>query len=264
VKFVLLKVTSENSEDPTARVQRITQQVSKIHGAEIILLPELWISGAFATQNLYLQASEISEHTVEEFMEIARLNNCWIIPGSFAIKSHPGKLRNVCYVIDSDGKIVSSYTKNHLFGFGSGESEFFEAGDEFENVKSPWGKLGVAICYDLRFPELFRAMVVNGAEILIVISSWPKSRIDHWKTLIKARAIENQCFVIGVNSYGFQSGSEMAGSSMVIAPDGHSVLPSSENNEFLFFDIELESLRNLRQEFPVLTSIKKDYLQDFN
>lgn len=264
MKFALLKVTSENSEDPTARVQRITQQVSEIHDAEIILLPELWISGAFATQDLYLQASEIAEKTLEEFIKIAKTNECWIIPGSFPIKAQTGKFRNICYVINSDGDVVSSYTKNHLFGFGYGESEFFEAGDVFENVCAPWGKLGVAICYDLRFPELFRAMVVNGAEILIVISSWPKSRIDHWKTLIKARAIENQCFVIGVNSYGFQSGSEMAGSSMVIAPDGHSVMPSSENNESLFFEIELESLGILRQEFPVLKNIKKDYLKDFN
>jgi predicted amidohydrolase len=264
VRITLLNVTSDNSEDPSTRVERVKRLASEIHDADIIFLPELWISGAFATRDLYLKSSEIAEQTLEDFAKIAKLNKCWIIPGSFPIKNLSGKLRNICFAIDSNGSVVNSYTKNHLFGFGSGESEFFEPGNTFQNVNSPWGILGLSICYDLRFPELYRTMVVAGAEILIVISAWPKSRIDHWNTLLKARAIENQCFVIGVNSYGSQLGSEMAGSSTVISPDGRTVMPSIENNDLLSFDLDLGNLKSLRNEFPVLADIKIRYLKDSN
>ena len=256
MKIALIEVGSMNDESIYDRMLRVTQLVEEVEEVDLIVLPELWLSGAFAAETDYSKASLLANESMIRFIELAKTKKCWIIPGSFPSEIENGRYRNTAFVIDESGKTIADYSKIHLFGFDGGETLFFEGGNDIVSIDSQWGIIGLSICYDLRFPELFRNLVVKGVSIFLVISSWPKVRALHWDSLIRARAIENQAFVIGVNSIGSQSGIEMAGSSTVVSPNGVVVDPVLIVGPTKYFEIETNLVHELRQDFPVLNDLK--------
>lgn len=118
-------------------------------------------------------------------------------------------------------------------------------------VDSSWGKIGLAICYDLRFPEIFRSCAVKGAQLILLVAEWPSHRIEHWKTLLQARAIENQCYIAAVNKVGTSQGAALGGNSAVVNPMGEFLTLGGENQELLQADLDLDEVSKIREWMPV-------------
>jgi predicted amidohydrolase len=183
-------------------------------GAELVVLPEMWGTG-FA----YKQLNELAQRTASLVEELAELSRQYgmVIVGSLP-EPHEEKVYNTAYVLDT-GELKGKYRKLHLFSLMQ-EDRSFDAGESWLVTDTSVGRVGVFICYDLRFPELARRLALEGAEILVVPGEWPKPRQEHWRTLLRARAIENQLFVVAANCCGVVGKLDFFGMSMVIDPKG--------------------------------------------
>ena len=192
--------------------------------------------------------------TTEFLSKLALEYNTNIVSGSFIEKCDDGKYRNTSVVFDRSGNIIGKYQKIHMFSYyGSKEKDYITPGDSAVVVNTDIGKIGLSICYDLRFPELYRALTYSGAQIIVCPAAWPYPRLEHWLTLNKARAIENQVYFICVNQVGKVTHSRAnLGHSMIINPWGDVIASVGSNEGVVMAEIDLENVRTLRKEFPVL------------
>jgi omega-amidase len=183
-------------------------------GVELAVLPEMWSCG-FA----YRELNDLARRTPELVERLKTLSQelSMVIVGSLP-EPHGDKVYNTAYVIDR-GTLAGSYRKLHLFSL-MGEDRSLDAGDSTLVADTSIGKIGVMICYDLRFPELARKLALEGAQVIVVPGEWPKPREEHWRTLLKARAIENQLFVIAANCCGVVGKLDFFGMSMILGPKG--------------------------------------------
>ncbi|KIH77746.1 Carbon-nitrogen hydrolase [Geoalkalibacter ferrihydriticus] len=193
-------------------------------GVQLAVLPEMWSTG-YDYRRLVELAKETPAILAELQETAARLG--LVVVGSLP-ESEDGKLYNSATVIDR-GELRGRYRKLHLFST-MGEDRFLAAGDSTLVVPTSVGRLGVAICYDLRFPELFRKLALEGAEILCLPAEWPKPRQEHWRTLLRARAIENQQFVVAANCCGIQGKLDFFGMSLLISPWGEVLAEGGETD----------------------------------
>lgn len=236
--------------DPEANLERartVLQRAAEA-GADLAVLPETWSTGYDlpAARELRDRSASVLPGLAAE----ARLRSVAVV-GSMVLPAGRGAA-NVAMLIDAEGETRLRYAKSHLIDVYR-EKDIFEPGRETPTVSLAGTRIGVAICYDLRFPELFRAYVDQGAEVLIVVAEWPEVRIGHWELLLRARAIENQAWVVGVNRVGADATTTYGGRSQVIDPLGGVVaLGRPDAEEDLVVDLDLDALRTLRQEFPVL------------
>ncbi|MDI1362261.1 carbon-nitrogen hydrolase family protein [Methylotenera sp.] len=202
-------------------------EVAANQGAKLVALPEYFaIMGLKETDKVAVREEE-GKGPIQAFLsKMAKKHKIWLVGGSVPLSSNfPNKVRNSCLVYDDKGKQVARYDKIHLFGLDLGnehyhEEKTIESGNEIQVVDTPFGKIGLSICYDLRFPELYRAM---GEVSMIIV---PAAFTDttgraHWETLIRARAIENLCYVVAPAQGGYHlSGRETHGNSMIVDPWG--------------------------------------------
>lgn len=222
--------------------------------ADIVLLPELWASG-YDLENAQDYASTRADGWFAQMQGLAKEHG--IALGGSMIEAHQGKLFNTFILVDKNGRELGYYRKSHLFDLID-EKDYFQAGHELGLIESPWGKIGLTLCYDLRFPELFRAYALLGAEIILLVAEWPRRRIAHWDVLLQARAIENQCFIAAVNKVGTSKGEQLGGNSAVISPMGQ-VLAQGEASPGLFLaEIHPEESAKARKWMPVLTDRNPD------
>ena len=195
--------------------------------------------------------------------EVAVRTGVTLHAGSFVERlPHPGpdghRLANTAVVLGADGELVAAYRKIHRFGFGSGEPKLMEAGEDIVVSQLPAGGdrrvlAGLSTCYDLRFPELYRAQVEQGAEMFVIPAAWPLPRVGHRQLLGRARAVENQCFVVQCNTGGRHHGGDMGGGSQVVAPTGEVVAAAPDHGEHvLSVEIDLDLVATYRRDFPVL------------
>ena len=233
----------ETKRERLARVKNIIEQDS---GADLYLLPELWNVGFFAFDNYSAAAETIDGETISLLSDMARRKSAYIFTGSIVEKRN-GKLYNTAVLLDPNGEIAGKYSKTHLFG---GEKDYMTAGNEYSVCDTEFGKIGFSICYDLRFPEQYRAMIDVGAEIFLNCSAWPKTRIEHWEILNRARAIENQAMWLSCCSRGIDNGAEYARVSYAIAPDGRILLEAK--SEFEAVEIDLTEIKKYRDSFTAL------------
>ncbi|WP_139000236.1 carbon-nitrogen family hydrolase [Rhodococcus zopfii] len=257
----VLQVAYGDLEDTEARVARVAALVKEQKGADLIVLPELWPHGGFAFDQWPELAEELDGPTVQAMSAAARSVGATLHMGSIieraAASASPatGKgMWNTSVVLGPDGSIIARYRKIHRFGFDVGEPTIIDAGDELVSVdlESARIRAGLATCYDLRFPEMFRMLLDQGAKIMVVPAAWPLSRAAHWKILGQARAVENQCFVIQCNTAGTHSGTTMGGHSQVIAPDGTVLAEAGQDEEVLSIVVDLDDVALHRSRFPVL------------
>ncbi|MCX7049441.1 MAG: carbon-nitrogen family hydrolase [Candidatus Sumerlaeota bacterium] len=162
---------------------------------------------------------------------------------------------NTSGVWGAEGRLMGVYHKNHVFTYG-GEHIAYSSGDEAPIFRVGKFAMGLFICYDLRFPEMFRAAVACGADLFVIPANWPNPRKDHWLTLLKARAIENQAYVIGVNRTGASPSHSYFGASLVVSPRGEVLAQAGEGEELLLADIHPEEVTSWRNEFPALKDRK--------
>ena len=218
----------------------------KVHdqGAQLVVLPEMWSTGYD-----YKHLPSLAEQTprVIEALRQASAELGMVVVGSLPEKEGE-KVFNTAYVVDR-GRLAASYRKLHLFST-MGEDRFLAAGNKTLVVPTAAGRLGVAICYDLRFPELFRKLALEGAEILCLPAEWPKPRQEHWRTLLRARAIENQLFVVATNCCGIQGKLDFFGMSMLLAPRGEVLAEAGEAPTELVATFDFEEMSNYRYQIP--------------
>ncbi len=243
--------------DPQANLAKVSQMAADAagSGADLILLPELWSTG-YDLARAGEHASSFDEGIFADTADLARRNQIHIVGSCLSRLAQDG-IGNTAVWFGPGGEILGSYSKVHLFRLMH-EEQFLAPGDKLSLVSSPWGKAGLAICYDLRFPELFRKYALAGAKLILLPSEWPNPRMDHWRTLLRARAIENQCFLAACNRVG-QSGSDhFFGRSAVIGPWGEMVEEGGEKEELLLAEIDLDIVDEIRAQIPVFEDRRTD------
>lgn len=222
---------------------------------DIIVLPELWTTGYDLTR-LDIIADRNAEKTINFLKDTARKNQVHFVGGSVANRGNLG-VKNTLLIINNEGKLVQSYSKLHLFKLMD-EHLYLEAGVEKGLFELDNRAFAGVICYDIRFPEWIRAHTAKGAEALFVVAEWPAPRLSHWRSLLIARAIENQCFVIACNRSGSDPNNEFAGHSMFIDPWGEVIAEAGANEELLSAVIELDLVKDIRKQIPIFEDRRPD------
>ena len=229
------------------KVKALLESTPPVAGS-LVVLPEMFGSGFSMNLAATRQGPERKD---EAFLaEIAREHGVFVAGGVVSSAS-AAMGRNEAVVFSPHGTLVARYTKIHPFSLG-GEAQGHEAGSEI--VTFAWGDFVVApfICYDLRFPEIFRAAALRGASLFVVMALWPVKRQQHWLTLLQARAIENQAYVVGVNRVGSEPNFSYAGRSVVVDPHGVIIADAGEREHVLAAAIESEIVAAWRRDFPAL------------
>ncbi len=223
--------------------------------ADIIIFPEMTLTG-FSTNIALTAEDESSSETIKEFTKFAVAYNIAIIYG--VVIRNGEKALNKLIFINRDGEILAKYSKIHPFSF-SDENKYFNAGSSLQTAIYFDMKIGFTICYDLRFPELYQALSKE-AHIIINIANWPEKRIEHWNVLLRARAIENQVYMIGVNRTGTDGNNlKYEKSSQIIDPEGKTVLPSFSEKEYDLFEIDPKTIYEIRNNFPMKNDRKIEF-----
>jgi predicted amidohydrolase len=219
----------------------------------LIVLTEMFATGY--SMNAGSTAEPVRGETELFLSGIARKHASFLIAGT-ATKAKTGKGRNEAIMFDTQGREIARYCKRHPFAC-AGEDKYYEAGRDI--VVSPLNGFMVApfICYDLRFPEDFRSAVRGGANCFVVIANWPEVRQNHWPILLRARAIENQSYVVGVNRRGMDPKNRYPGLSTVIDPLGNIVAEADANDGLLVADIEADMVVAIRQQFPFSADMRE-------
>ncbi|WP_459808921.1 carbon-nitrogen family hydrolase [Halopiger thermotolerans] len=250
----------ENVERALAAIERAAAR-----GVDLVAFPELFNVGYFAFDR-YARLSEPFEgETFTALRDAAAEHGVAVLAGSIvedlaATETVPTPadegLANTAALFDADGDLQLRYRKHHLFGYQSAESELLVPGERLETATIGGVTVGVTTCYDLRFPELYRRLIDEGAELVLVPSAWPYPRIEHWETLSRARAIENQCYVATINGAGTfdtdDGETTLLGRSTVYDPWGVPVASSGDGPALVAADVDREEVADVRAEFPAL------------
>jgi len=238
-------------DDKTATIEKAVAQVRKARGADLIVLPELWNIGFMGFDRYVSEAEDKDGPTLSALKGVAKELRGYLHTGSF-VEKVGGKYYNSSYLLSPEGEILANYRKIHLFGYNSKEDEILSSGDAVVVAETPLGNFGLATCYDLRFPELFRRMVEKGAEVFLITSAWPYPRLEHWMILNRVRALENQCFLVSANSAGVNRGTQFVGHSMMVDPWGVTRASSGDEELILQTEIDLNEVSEARERFPAL------------
>jgi predicted amidohydrolase len=262
-----IQIAYDDDETVTERVLRVADLVSEQRGADLIVLPELWAPGYFYYSEWAARSETLEGPTVAILADAARTAGAVVHLGSIleraahedgAEDAAPRRrgLWNTSVVLSPDGNRLAEYRKIHPFGFGEGEPTLIDAGRDVTTVtiehRDTLVEIGLATCYDLRFPELFRLLTAAGSAIFTIPAAWPAARREHWQILGRARAIENQAFVVQCNTGGRHGGVILDGHSQIISPRGEVLAQAGSGQEILSVDIDLDDVDTYRREFPVL------------
>jgi len=256
--------SQDNKENNLQMVAAYLEEAAK-KGAALVVLPEV-MNGLSEEPEF---AETIPGPTTDFLCTKACELQIWICGGSISeICSQTERTLNTSVLIAPTGEIVAKYSKLHNFDVtlpdGTGVCESFkkQAGKNIITVNTPLGKLGFAICYDLRFPELFRLMALEGAEIILLPANFTQATgKDHWEPLLRARAIENGCYLIAANQTGQKQQFTAYGNSMIIDPWGNILARAGEKPEIIYAAVDLELLAETRQRIPSLQNRRTDIYQ---
>jgi predicted amidohydrolase len=236
-------------------------------GAELVVLPESFaLMGGDEDEKVQVREQEGSGPMQDFLASQAARNGIWLVGGTIPLATEaPDRVRAACLVYDASGNQVGRYDKMHLFDVRLdesretyNESETIERGTELEVIDTPCGRLGLAVCYDLRFPELFRGLVARGMEICAVPAAFTAiTGKAHWEVLVRARAIENLCYVIAAAQGGYHlSGRETHGDSMVVDPWGVVLDRLPRGSGVVIGDLERHRVEGIRRRFPAISHIR--------
>jgi predicted amidohydrolase len=255
VRVSLLQIDVDPAEPVEARRARVAGLVRDQAGSDLVVLPELWTVGAFASDLFGTESEGVAGRTAEVMSAAAKDAGVWLHAGSIPERTADGSLYNTSLLFSPDGELRHTYRKIHRFGFDRGEAVLMSAGEEIVTAELPGPGspvLGLATCYDLRFPELFRLLVDAGAGILVIPAGWPERRREHWTLLARARAVESQAYVLAVGTAGTHAGVELAGHSIVVDPWGAVLREAGAGEEILTVDLDPGLVTKTRADFPVL------------
>ena len=246
----------ENKKEATLKKARIA--IEQCSGADLIILPEIWNIGFMSFGRYILEAEGVDGPTMTLLQSLAQKAGAFLHTGSFVEKEN-GHYFNSSFLLSPNGEILARYRKIHLFGYNSEETKILASGTEPVVVQTPFGTIGMATCFDLRFPELFRAMIDKGAHIFLVSSAWPYPRLEPWIMFNRVRALENQSFLISANAAGINCGIQYVGHSMVVDPLGTVVAQAGDEETIVYAQIDPAKVQEARDAFPALSG-RKDFL----
>jgi predicted amidohydrolase len=251
MRLALLQMHIE-AGNPEANFSKLTsmleEAVSQEQKPDVIMFPEMWNTG-YALTEIHTIADRDGARTKAFLSDFSKKHGVHIIGGSIAeLKSE--KVFNTIYAFDREGNIAADYSKIHLFRLME-EEKYLAAGDKPGRLEIEGAQAGLMICYDIRFPELARKLALEGAKLLFVPAEWPRPRLHHWRTLLTARAIENQMFVIACNRTGTSGSTEFFGHSIVLDPWGETIAEAGEEETIIYADIDLSLVDTVRSRIPV-------------
>lgn len=234
---------------------------SNYSDADLIVLPELWTTGWDC--NYFNASSEelYSSKTYKFLSALAVKYKSNVIGGSAVLKRNNQKDRNTSLIFNRYGELISVYDKFHLFSHrGQSEGSFLQEGETPVIVKTDIGKIGISLCYDIRFPEMFRLYAFNDTDLIVNMAAWPKAYTDEYITLSKARAIENQTFFVCACLTGkINESFDFSGNSMVIDYKGRITAKLKEEEKVLCAELNLDEMQQYRKQMPILKDTKKSY-----
>lgn len=241
--------------DPEANLAKVRLFAERAHkeAVDILLLPEMWSSG-FA----YRMMPGLAEKTPAILDEIGQMARDYgmVIAGSMP-ESSVDRLYNTLFVVDAGGTVAAAYRKIHLFPLFK-EDMFIEPGESTVLHTISGINTGLAICFDLRFPELFRKLAIKRASLVLVSAQWPMERLDHWRLLVRARAVENQIFVAAANNSGRTGRTTFAGHSMIVGPEGKILAEGEDKETIVSADINPADVDVAREKISYLACRRKD------
>jgi nitrilase len=263
-RTIVAAVQMASSPNVSANLIEAERLVAKAAaaGASLVVLPENFaIMGMTETDKVDIAEAEGSGPIQDFLARTAEKHRVWLVGGTMPIQSSPGKVRATCLVYDDGGRRAGRYDKIHLFDVSvpNSDEKYLESNtiDPGENalvLETPFGRLGIAICYDLRFPELFRQMADIGMDILAVPSAFTaRTGAAHWEILVRARSVENLCYTIASNQGGFHvNGRETYGHSMIVDPWGNTLAALPTGPGIVTGEVDLDKLAKVRATFPAL------------
>lgn len=265
MKFKILVVQNNaiigNKKATLNNVEKLLEQYED-QTFDLIVLPEVFAIGWYC-QNFPKEAETIdNSETIDFLKKLAVEFHSTVIGGTFIQKTQDNLLKNTCPIIDKNGNLIDTYDKMHLFSHkGSEENKYITTGDELKIINIGDTKIGLSVCYDIRFPELYRTYSKNGVEILINTAAWSITKPEHWDIMHKARAIENQCFMIVANQTGkISKGEYNLGHSMVISPWGVPIEELQQEEGCICCTIDTNEVKKLREDFPLISDRRdKDF-----
>lgn len=242
--------------DPAANVQKANDWAAEAarRGSELVVFPEMWTTGMDWPNLAELAARQ--QEVIEAVAGIARRHRIWL-NGSMLALDDNGQPANTSILFDPQGEQAGVYRKIHLFGVMD-EDQYLAAGQQLTTVETTWGQSGLAICYDLRFAEMFRTYALKGVMLVTVPAEWPHPRLAHWRTLLRARAIENQMYMVAVNRVGSDGTYDFFGHSAIIDPWGNALVEGGEAEILLTATIDTDAVAAVRQKIPVFKDRRPD------
>jgi predicted amidohydrolase len=264
MRLALAQISIEAAEIE-ANVERAVSAVETAadEGADCVALPEIFDVGYFAFESYERAAEPLGGDTHRRLCEAAIEHDVAVLAGTVvedlsasaaageAVPADAG-LANTAVLFDADGERRLVYRKHHLFGYDSAEAELLVPGERLPTAELGGHTVGVTTCYDLRFPELYRRLVDSGATMVLVPSAWPYPRVEHWKLLPRARAVENLLYVGAVNGAAAFEDASLVGRSTVYDPWGTPLASSDEEATIVYADCDPDRVASVREEFPAL------------
>jgi omega-amidase len=244
-------------EDKTAnyaKAEQLLRQENPEPGS-LVVLPEMFPTGY--SIHIDTTTAEEPEKTEVFLAGLARKHSCWVMSGNAEKRESP-KGANVSITFNPDGKKVCGFTKLHPVPVYN-ENKYYDRGMEIVTFPCNGFSISPFICYDLRFPEIFRIASLQGADLLVVIANWPAGRINHWLTLLQARAIENQAYVVGVNRCGKDPNLEYPGRSAIFDPQGTCLVDAGGEETIVQAELNPETVMEWRKSFPALDDARREF-----
>ncbi|HHX77174.1 MAG TPA: carbon-nitrogen family hydrolase [Firmicutes bacterium] len=254
MRIASIQLEMDDRKTKKDRLEQVTGMLAELAGREqkpdLVLLPELWGAGYF-NFSAYLTHSETAlGETFTALSPLAKEAGFYLLAGSI-LEREGDSLYNSALLIGPGGNLAAKYRKINLFGYESKEALLLTPGKLPVVVDTEWGKWGIATCFDLRFPEIYRQMLAAGADVFLVVAAWPAARLEHWQLFNKVRALENQCYLVSCNCAGKMNGVEFAGHSMVVDPWGIVNKSAGSRPVIMEVEIDLGKVERTRAEFPL-------------
>ena len=262
-KLAVCQLRTETDWDQTMKKTEHMVFEAAENGAQVVVLPEMF-NCPYAREYFKEFASRGHEASVAAMSRWAKENGVLLVGGSVPERDGE-KLYNSCFVFDAQGRQIARHRKVHLFdvdlpGMHFHESHTFAPGQDITTFETPWGVMGAAVCFDVRFPELFRAMAVRGAKVIFLPAQFNmKTGPAHWECSLKSRAVDNELFFVGASAARYKGFSyECWGHSVVFDPFGVALAQADETEQTLFAEIDLNRIDEVRQQLPTFLHLRRD------
>ena len=259
IALVQMEIKERNCAGNTEHGLRLLEEAAK--QSDLAILPEIWNTG-YSLGHLKEESVTLDSPLVKALCEIARKYQCSLLPGSLPIIKN-GRVYNMIPAINKAGKIVYEYGKAHLFGMFE-EEKFFAQGESFDVFDLDGLCCGATICYDLRFPEFYRYLALQGAQLIVCPAEWPARRGDGFDLLSRARAFENHLYSAAVNCVGSFKGDPFYGHSRIIDPMNHIIAEGGDSEEIIYGEIDLEKISKVRNNLNALSDVRFTILKPGN